>query len=168
MTFSAGKRTTRNLIGVHPQLVEMVHAVFRRTSIDFCMINDGGVRSQKTADANALSGVGVSNSRHLTGHAVDLVPYIDGRPKWDRAACIEISKVVFEVCDELGILIRWGADWDNDGKTEKGEYDFVHYEIPRSNRKALAREAMLRRTRLTELTLEQRVEALELWRESEV
>jgi peptidoglycan L-alanyl-D-glutamate endopeptidase CwlK len=37
---------------------------------------------------------------------------------------------MFAAAKELGVSIRWGADWDNDGNyREKGEYDSPHFEL---------------------------------------
>lgn len=58
-------------------------------------------------------------SRHLPaadglGRAVDLAPYpID----WNDLSKFDtIAKAMFQASEELGIPIRWGADWDQDGK----------------------------------------------------
>lgn len=65
------------------------------------------------------------------GHAVDLVPYpVDWEgptrfPKFDA-----IAKAMFQASKELNIPIRWGADWDRDGKPrERGETDSPHFEL---------------------------------------
>jgi peptidoglycan L-alanyl-D-glutamate endopeptidase CwlK len=73
------------------------------------------------------------NSRHCIqndgyGHAVDLLPapydWKDTRPFDQVAAAMEAA------ADELGIDIRWGADWDEDGNArERGETDSPHFEI---------------------------------------
>ena len=67
-------------------------------------------------------------SKHLSGDAVDLVPYpVD----WDTASKFDlIALAMFEAANDLGIKIRWGADWDQDGKPrERGEYDSPHFEL---------------------------------------
>lgn len=77
------------------------------------------------------------NSNHFVnkstgfGHAVDLVPYpLDWEgptkfPKFDA-----IAKAMFQASKELGIPIRWGADWDVDGNPrERGETDSPHFEL---------------------------------------
>ena len=64
------------------------------------------------------------------GHAVDLAPFpID----WtDPARFDRIARAMFESAAELGIKIRWGADWDRDGKPrERGESDSPHFELVR-------------------------------------
>ena len=37
---------------------------------------------------------------------------------------------MLQAAKELGVPVRWGADWDNDGKPrERGESDSPHFEI---------------------------------------
>jgi peptidoglycan L-alanyl-D-glutamate endopeptidase CwlK len=64
------------------------------------------------------------------GEAVDagIVP-IDwtagSLPKWD-----ELAKAILRAASQEGVRIRWGADWDSDGKfREKGEHDSPHFEL---------------------------------------
>ena len=62
------------------------------------------------------------------GHAVDLVPYpVD----WETLSKFDaVQKAMFAAAKELGVTIRWGADWDQDGKPrERGESDSPHFEI---------------------------------------
>lgn len=73
------------------------------------------------------------NSPHILkedgyGHAVDLAPYpLD----WsDTAAFDRVAKAVLAAAEELGISVRWGADWDRDGNPrERGESDSPHFEL---------------------------------------
>ena len=68
------------------------------------------------------------DSKHVTGKAVDLVPYpVDWN---DLSKFDQVAKAMFAAAKELGVSIRWGADWDNDGNyREKGEYDSPHFEL---------------------------------------
>lgn len=62
------------------------------------------------------------------GRAVDLVPWpID----WNDLKKFDaIAKAMFAAADELGVKIRWGADWDQDGNPrERGETDSPHFEL---------------------------------------
>lgn len=70
------------------------------------------------------------------GHAVDVVPYpLDWN---DLSKFDKIAKAMFEAERQLkaegaipaGTNLRWGADWDGDGKPrESGETDSPHFEI---------------------------------------
>jgi peptidoglycan L-alanyl-D-glutamate endopeptidase CwlK len=60
-------------------------------------------------------------------HAVDLVPYpVD----WsDTAKFAAIAYAMQLAARELGVKIRWGKDWDGDGRVgERGETDGPHFE----------------------------------------
>lgn len=62
------------------------------------------------------------------GRALDVVPYpID----WDDTHRFDLmAKAFFTASAELQIPIRWGADWDRDGKPrERGESDSPHFEL---------------------------------------
>jgi peptidoglycan L-alanyl-D-glutamate endopeptidase CwlK len=137
MSYKAGKRTMANLCGVHPELVAAVLMAFRYAKQDFCIVDGGGLRTQAQADSNAARGVGIKRSQHLPqadgfGHAVDLVAYQAGRPSWEKGLYRAIHHAMFQACDELGIAIQNGADWDNDGITgERGEWDWPHFQLPK-------------------------------------
>ena len=129
MTYALGKRSLESLVGVHPDLVRVVKRAIELTEYDFSVIE--GVRSIETQRAYVEKGVSWRmDSRHLTGHAVDLYPV--GRPTpWPR--CHNIKDAMFAAAKELGVSIRWGGDWDMDGDyKDEAKYDGPHFELLRS------------------------------------
>ena len=50
-------------------------------------------------------------SRHLTGHAIDIVVYIDGKVTWDFDCYRLVANVFKEKAREMGIGVQWGGDW---------------------------------------------------------
>ena len=129
MNFQLGQRSRERLKGVHPDLVKVVERAIELTEYDFSVVE--GVRSLETQKAYVAKGVSKTmNSRHLTGHAVDLYPV--GRPTpWER--CHAIKDAMFEAARELGVSIRWGGDWDMDGDSKDERfYDGPHFELLRS------------------------------------
>ncbi|MEE6081014.1 M15 family metallopeptidase, partial [Avibacterium paragallinarum] len=74
------------------------------------------------------------NSRHLTGHAVDLAPLVEGKIPWsERGKFKEIAKAMFRAAKELNVTIRWGGDWNGNGKSEDERfYDGPHFELHRA------------------------------------
>lgn len=52
-----------------------------------------------------------SNSRHLTGHAVDLAAWVDNTISWDWKYYHQISKAMKQAAEELKIPIEWGGNW---------------------------------------------------------
>jgi peptidoglycan L-alanyl-D-glutamate endopeptidase CwlK len=69
------------------------------------------------------------------GHAVDIYPYpvslvLTAKAKAYEPLFDKIAKVMFKGAKELGITIRWGADWDMDNiPRERGETDNPHFEL---------------------------------------
>lgn len=134
-----GKRSAANLVGVHPDLVKVVTYAIENSEQDFAVIC--GVRTEAEqrelyAQGRTKPGLVVTwsmRSRHMPaadgfGRAVDLVPYpVD----WNALSKFDaIAKAMFAASKELGVPIRWGADWDQDGNVrERGESDSPHFEL---------------------------------------
>lgn len=139
MAYSLGQQSRARLKGVHPDLVKVVERAIQITKQDFMVLE--GVRTPARqreiyAQGRTKPGQKVTwtlNSNHFVnkatgyGHAVDLVPYpID----WSHEKLDVVSKAMFAAAKELGVALRWGADWDRDGKPrEKGETDSPHFEL---------------------------------------
>jgi peptidoglycan L-alanyl-D-glutamate endopeptidase CwlK len=120
-----------------------------------------GLRTQKRqAQLLAAKKTKTMNSRHLTGHAVDLAPLIGGKvpclpgtKTWDGAYFEKLSAFVFEAADELGVLLQWGGDWDMDGETrDESFFDGPHFQEPWPYKVELAKEAQKRRTMVGRLS----------------
>jgi peptidoglycan L-alanyl-D-glutamate endopeptidase CwlK len=140
MTYILSARSFKNLEGVHPKLVAVVGQAIQITEQDFMVIE--GVRTQARQDelwaqgrtkpgpvvtwVKDVSSHGIHEDGF--GHAVDLCPYpVD----WNDLSKFDaISKAMFAAASELGVKLRWGADWDQDGKPrERGESDSPHFEL---------------------------------------
>ena len=136
--FILGERSKSRLSGVQAPLRRVVARAIEMTAVDFAVIE--GLRTlarQQALYAQGRTAPGkvvtwTMNSRHLEGAAVDLAP-IDsaGRILWeDTAAFDQIAKAMFAAADDVGVRIRWGADWDQDGAPrERGEHDSPHFEL---------------------------------------
>ena len=134
-----GPKSLSRLHGVHPDLVAVVKRAIEITTQDFSVLC--GVRTvneQKELYAQGRTKPGnivtwTLKSNHFAsadgfGHAVDLVPYpVD----WETLSKFDaISEAMMRAAEELGVTIRWGADWDMDGLVrEPGESDSPHFEI---------------------------------------
>lgn len=132
--FKLGKGSLKKLEGVDEKLVKVVKRAIEISEIDFSVIE--GVRTmqrQKELYAQGRTAPGdvvtwTMKSKHLEGKAVDIVPFpLDWK---DLSKFDKISKAMFQAAKELGVNIRWGADWNQNGiHREKGEYDSPHFEI---------------------------------------
>ncbi|NDV58057.1 M15 family metallopeptidase [Bacteroides sp. 519] len=135
MNFS--KRSIKNLEGVHPDLVTVMHQAIKETPIDFTIVE--GVRTVKRqkqlyAQGRTMPGMIVTyvdgvkkKSNHQLkadgySYAVDIYPYING--KVEVCATRELELIAWhinKVAGELGIPIEWGGNW-----TFK---DYPHFEL---------------------------------------
>ena len=110
-TYTLSQRSQNNLNDVHQDLVRIVYLALTFSEYDFVVIE--GVRSlirQKELMKDGKSKT--LNSRHLTGHAVDIVPLVNGVIPWqDWSAFESVSKAMKKAAYQLGISINWGGDW---------------------------------------------------------
>jgi peptidoglycan L-alanyl-D-glutamate endopeptidase CwlK len=110
MTFRFSQRSRNNLEGVHPDLVRVVERALELTRVDFVVIE--GLRTkERQRKLFAARATRTMNSRHLTGHAVDLVPWIDGTIRWDWPPFYKIAEAMKEAAEELGVALTWGGSW---------------------------------------------------------
>lgn len=108
--YRLGERSRKNLQGVHPDLVRVVEKAIQITKQDFVVIE--GLRTE--ARQRELVAKGASrtmNSRHLSGHAVDIVPWVDGTISWDWKFYSEIRNAMVTAAAELGVEVEWGGNW---------------------------------------------------------
>jgi len=109
MTYRLSQRSMQNLSGVHPDLVAVVKRAIEITEQDFSVIE--GVRNidrQRKLVAQGKSQT--MNSRHLTGHAVDLAPY---PLSWDWEYFYPIADAMKQAAEELDVDLEWGGDWES-------------------------------------------------------
>lgn len=107
--YKLGTRSKQNLSGVHPDLVAVVSRAIEITEQDFSVLE--GVRNINRQRELVKAGKSTTmNSRHITGHAVDLVPH---PVSWDWEYFYPIVDAMKEAAEELGIDIVAGADWEN-------------------------------------------------------
>lgn len=119
-----GTVSKNNLKGVHPDLVKVVEKAITLTEIDFRVTE--GLRSKTRQIELVNKGASKTlNSRHITGHAVDVVALIGGSVRWDWPLYDKIAKAFKQASKELNIPIIWGGDWKN-------FKDGPHFELDRN------------------------------------
>lgn len=123
MAYALGLRSKQNLSGVHHDLRSVVELAIKLTEQDFMVIE--GIRNiNRQRELVATGKSKTMNSRHLTGHAVDLCPYpVDWE---DPKKFLAISVAMKEAAEQLGIPIEWGGDWKNG-------WDKPHFELSRKD-----------------------------------
>ncbi len=113
MSYRLGIRSEANLVGVDERIVRVVRRALRITEIDFAVHE--GVRSLERQKKFVASGASRTlDSYHLTGDAVDLVPYVDGVLRWEHALCNEVARAMFEASGQEGVRLVWGRVWDTE------------------------------------------------------
>ena len=123
MPFRFSARSLARLEGIHPDLVAVMHLAIERTPIDFTVLE--GLRTRERQRELVREGKSwTMNSRHLTGHAVDIAPLVNGKIDWaDGSNFYCLADVVRAAAAELGVPIEWGGNW----KTAK---DGPHFQLP--------------------------------------
>lgn len=101
-----------NLQDVHCDLQSVVNRAIKITTIDFTVIE--GVRTKERQKKLVERGASQTlNSRHLTGHAVDLVPWVDGGLSWHWSDFDPLAAAMKEAAEEQMVPITWGGEWQN-------------------------------------------------------
>lgn len=116
--FVLGASSQAKLDGVIPYLAATVRLAITLTTQDFTVYE--GLRSPAQQKINVAKGVSKTlDSKHIRqsngfGHAVDLVPWMDGHPVWDWNGCYVIAMAMDKAATQLGFAhsITWGAVWD--------------------------------------------------------
>ena len=110
MSFRLSTRSRARLKGVHPRLVAVVEAALARSSVDFLITE--GLRSPARQAALVRAGASQTlNSRHLTGHAVDVAALVEGRVRWDWPLYGRIAAAFKAAARDLDTPLIWGGDW---------------------------------------------------------
>ena len=118
------RRSETNLAGVHPDLVRVMRRALELSEVDF-MITEG-FRTKQRQEALLREGKSKTmRSRHLTGHAVDVAAWIDGKISWNWPHYEVIAQAIKQAGAELGVPVEWGGDW-------KSFKDGPHFQLPRS------------------------------------
>lgn len=123
MSFKLGKKSRDRLAGVHPDLIRVVERAIELTEVDFTVLE--GLRDPARQKTLMESGASQTlNSRHITGHAVDLGAWVDNQVDWSWPLYHKIAAAMKEAAKELNVAIVWGGDW----RTFK---DGPHFELDR-------------------------------------
>lgn len=124
-TFRLSQRSLSRLVGVHPDLVKVVKRAIELTPTDFMVVE--GLRTRARQKEMVAAGASLTmNSRHLTGHAVDLAPIIGGKLRWDGPLFPPIATAMLMAAKEFGVVLEWGGHWTS-------FVDMPHFQL---NRKA--------------------------------
>ena len=110
MSITLGSRSLMRLEGVHPDLVRVVKKAAALSDLDFTVLE--GLRTVERQTQLVKQGASKTmNSRHITGHAVDLAPMIGGKVSWDWPLYHRLAKIVKSAAADEKVPLQWGGDW---------------------------------------------------------
>lgn len=123
MAFRFGLRSKSNLVDVHPDLVKVAYRALELSPVDF-MVTDGRRSLARQRELFAQKATKTLNSRHLTGHAIDVAALRDGKVTWNWQEYEVIAEAFLKAASELGIDVEWGGNWES-------FRDGPHYQLSR-------------------------------------
>lgn len=109
--FVLSNRSIGRLEGVHPHLLMVVFQAIEETPLDFG-ITEGRRTKKRQRQLVKEKKSKTMNSRHITGHAIDIVVYTPkGKVSWDMRNYAKVARVFKKVAKEFEIDLEWGGDW---------------------------------------------------------
>lgn len=121
MPYAFGPRSLKRMQGIHADLRKVMHRAIATTDMDFTVLE--GLRT--LAQQRKYYATGKSKtmrSRHLTGHAIDIAPLVDGKVTWDWAVYDRFAPIIKQAAKDVGVKVEWGGDW----KWRDG----LHWQLP--------------------------------------
>lgn len=115
--FILSSRSMEKLKGVHPDLIRVVKRALDISQLDFTVTC--GLRTEKQQEQVMRDKASTTmNSRHLTGHAVDLAPLwnkevVNGGIAANWHYFERVAKAMKLAGLECKIPVEWGGDWDS-------------------------------------------------------
>jgi peptidoglycan L-alanyl-D-glutamate endopeptidase CwlK len=123
--YTLGPRSRQRLKGVHPDLVKVVERAVEISTIDFTVLE--GLRTPERQKTLLEAGASQTlNSRHITGHAVDLGAWVGDEVRWDWPLYHKIAAAMKDAAKQEGVNIVWGGDW-------RSFKDGPHFELNRKD-----------------------------------
>ena len=108
--FVLSDKSLQKMVGVKDDLVRVVKRAIEISDTDFAVIE--GLRTKERQAYLVKKGASKTmNSKHLTGHAVDIAPVIDGKISWDFEHYYALAQAMAKAATELGVKVRWGGAW---------------------------------------------------------
>jgi len=137
MTFRLGKKSKQNYELLDSDMRRVVMRVLGYGVLDFfiaCTYRTRGEQNRLFDAKKSKVKWPRSKHNHKPALAMDLVPWVAGKPSWNHYHCSVLAGLVMAAAFEEGVRIRWGGNWDMDGEpiTDQSFQDLAHFE-KRSN-----------------------------------
>jgi len=134
--FHFGGVSLLRMKGLNQKVINLLNLAIVRTPVDFGIAFDGGFRTAEKQWELYKKGASKKDgfklkSKHQSGMAVDLMPYIGNQPTPTKENYLKIYTCLMECSKELGYKLRSGMDWDMDLEllTDQDFDDMPHFEI---------------------------------------
>ena len=149
MSYNFSQNSLNRLATVHPDMQKVARRAIQISPVDFSITQGKRTLDEqkrlygkgRTAAQCRAKGVPVEyarpqdqvvtwtlNSNHISGNAIDVAPYVNGKLEYDDSGklglWLKIAKAFKDASRELGVPIEWGGDWT---KTK----DRPHFELVR-------------------------------------
>lgn len=123
MSFVLSSADEAILARIHPSLSTVIRRAAKLSPVRFKVLE--GLRSVDRQRELVRKGASKTmNSRHLTGHAVDIAPIDDrGAVSWDWPLYHKLAPAVKAAAKAEVVPIEWGGDW-------KSFKDGPHWQLP--------------------------------------
>jgi peptidoglycan LD-endopeptidase CwlK len=133
MNFTFGKSSTRRYHTLTHNMQWVMRESLAIGLMDFSIaFGYRGEQEQNEAYENGKSTKRWPYSKHnkMPSKAVDIYPYVNGKVSYNKLHCCVLAGIVLTTAAKLGIKIRWGGNWNQDGEpiTDQEFNDLGHFE----------------------------------------
>lgn len=109
--FYLGRLSEERLGTTDARIQRIVRRAIAQSSVDFSVVE--GIRSETRQRELVQAGASRKlDSYHLTGHAVDICPYIAGALVWKLAPMLQVTIAMRLAALFFTEAVTWGGVWD--------------------------------------------------------
>lgn len=109
--FKFSGRSIKNLMDVNEHLKDIAKKALEVTDVDFAVIE--GLRTKERQQELVSEGKSKTlQSKHLIGHAIDVMAFVNSRGTWIDAYYYQIADAFKKASMQLDIPLRWGGAWN--------------------------------------------------------
>lgn len=139
--FKFGARSLVILGTVQPVVWDLCHTALGNSELDFGVTS--GKRTQEEQDEHVRDGRSQTRfSYHLTGFAVDILVYVNGKATWERRHYATVAEAFRQASFKLEdkYSVRWGGAWQvpslkhYEGTTEDATQTYIAGKVAEGER----------------------------------
>jgi len=117
-------KSRENLEGVAQPLIDLAYAAIKNTPVDFRVTE--GIRTVERQTILVRSGASrTMDSKHIHGYAIDVVPWIEGAPRYHWPLIFKMVEHIRDWAQILGIGIVWGGSWNQNFTNTKASAQYL-------------------------------------------